>query len=112
MESTEQMTGTAEKMARNTQESFRTLVEHSVGIQERNVRFAQGVAEASIKEMRQQAEANRQVTGELIQRAEGQREATKHLMEQSVEAYLDLLYSPLYYYREGMESNGKADGQQ
>jgi hypothetical protein len=77
-------------------------VDHAVGLQERNVRFAQGVVEDSIRELRQQAESNRALTQELVDRAERQRDALQTLVEESVDAYMDLAYAPLSYYRQGL----------
>jgi hypothetical protein len=77
-------------------------VDHAVGLQERNVRFAQGLVEDSIRELRQQAESNRALTQELVDGAERQRDALQTLFEESVDAYMDLAYAPLYYYRQGL----------
>jgi len=42
----------AENLAETTRDSYQTVVDHAVGLQERNVRFAQGVVDGSIKELR------------------------------------------------------------
>ncbi|HEX5975323.1 MAG TPA: hypothetical protein VFY57_09210, partial [Rubrobacteraceae bacterium] len=94
----------AERLAETTRDSFGTVVDHAVGLQERNVRFAQGVVEGSIRELRQQAESNRALTQELVDRAERQRDALQTLVEESVDAYMDLAYAPLSYYKEGLEA--------
>ena len=94
----------AERLAQTTRDSFGTVVDHAVGLQERNVRFAQGLVDDSIKELRYQAESNRALTQELVERAEKQRGAYKTLVEESVDAYLDLAYAPLSYYKEGLEA--------
>ena len=94
----------AERLAQTTRDSFGTVIDHAVGLQERNVRFAQGLVDDSIKELRYQAESNRALTQELVERAEKQRGAYKTLVEESVDAYLDLAYAPLSYYKEGLEA--------
>ena len=98
----------AEKLADTTRDSYRTVVDHAVGLQERNVRFVQGVVDGSIKELRHQAESNRAVTRELVRRVEQQRDAYQTLGEQSLDAYLDLVYAPLSYYKEGLQAAKKA----
>lgn len=98
----------AERLAETTRDSFGTVVDHAVGLQERNVRFAQGLVEGSIKELRSQAESNRAMTQELVERAEKQRVAFQTLVEESVDAYMDLAYAPLSYYKEGLEVAGRA----
>jgi hypothetical protein len=79
-------------------------VDHAVGLQERNVRFAQGIVDGAIKELRQQAESNRSVVGELFERADEQRDAYQALVEQTLDAYMDLAYAPLAYYKENLEA--------
>ncbi len=98
----------AERLAETTRDSFGTVVDHAVGLQERNVRFAQGLVEGSIKELRSQAESNRTMTQELVERAERQRDAYQTLVDESLDAYMDLAYAPLSYYKEGLEAAGKA----
>jgi hypothetical protein len=94
----------AERLAETTRDSFGTVLDHAVGLQERNVRFAQGLVDGTIKELRQQAESNRAMTQELVERAERQRDAFQTLLEESVDAYMDLAYAPFSYYKEGLEA--------
>ncbi len=98
----------AERLAETTRDSFETVLDHAVGLQERNVRFAQGLVDSSIKELRYQAESNRAVTQELVERTERQRDAFQTLLEESVDAYMDLAYAPFSYYKEGLEAAKKA----
>ncbi len=93
----------AERLAETTRDSFGTIVDHAVGLQERNVRFAQGLVDGSIEELRYQAESNRAMTQEIVERAEKQREAFQTLVEESVDAYMDLAYAPFSFYKEGLE---------
>jgi hypothetical protein len=98
----------AERLAETTRDSFETVLDHAVGLQERNVRFAQGLVDSSIKELRYQAESNRAMTQELVERTERQRDAFQTLLEESVDAYMDLAYAPFSYYKEGLEAAKKA----
>lgn len=93
----------AEYLAETTRDSYQTVVDHAVGMQERNVRFAQEVVDGSIKELRYQAESNRAMTQEFVERAEKQRDAFQTLIGESVDAYMDFVYAPLNYYKEGLE---------
>jgi CRISPR/Cas system-associated exonuclease Cas4 (RecB family) len=97
-----------ERLAETTRDSYLTVVDHTVGLQERNVRFAQGLVDSSIKELRFQAESNRAMTQELVERAEKQRDAFQTVLEESVDAYMDFLFAPLSYYKEGLEAAKKA----
>jgi hypothetical protein len=97
----------AERLAETTRDSFGTILDHAVALQERNVRFAQGLVDDSIKELRHQVESNRVMTQELVERAEKQRDAFQTLLEESVDAYMDLAYVPFSYYKEGLEAAKK-----
>ena len=92
----------AERLAETTRDSFGTILDHAVALQERNVRFAQGLVDDSIKELRHQVESNRVMTQELVERAERQRDAFQTLLEESIDAYMDVLYTPFAYYRQGL----------
>jgi hypothetical protein len=92
----------AEQLAKTTGDSYRAVIDHVVALQERNVRFAQGLVDGSIKELRYQAESNRAMAQELLERAERQREAFQRLLEESVEAYMELAYAPFSYFRQGL----------
>jgi transcriptional regulator of heat shock response len=108
MATAEKANKAVERLAETTRDSYQTVVDHAVGLQERNVRFAQGMVDGTIKELRYQAESNRSAIGELFERAEDQRDAYHALVEQSLEAYVDLAYAPFTYYKEGLEAARKA----
>ena len=92
-----------ERLAETTRDSYQTVLDHAVGMQERNARLAQALVDSSIKELRQQAETNRSVVGELFEAAERQRGAYQALVEESLEGYMNLAYAPFSLYREGMD---------
>ena len=108
MANTDKANKAVENMAEVTKNSYQTVIDHTVALQERNVRFAQGVVDNSIKEIRQQAESNRAMTQELVERAEKQRDAFQTMVEEGVNAYMDLAYAPFSYYKEGLEYAKKA----
>ncbi len=107
MASMDKVNEAVERLAESTRDSYQTVLDHAVGLQERNVRFAQGLVDSSIKELRHQAESNRSMVGELFERAEQQREAYQALVEQSMSSYVNLAYAPFSYYREGLEATRK-----
>ncbi len=110
MVNTEKANKAVERLAETTRDSYQTVMDHAVGLQERNVRFAQGLVDGSIRELRHQAESNRSVLGELFERAEQQRDAYQELVEQSLDGYMNLAYAPFSYYREGLEAVRKVAG--
>jgi hypothetical protein len=93
---------TAERLAKTSGDSYKTVIDHVVAQQERNVRFAQELFDGTAREIRHQAESNRALTQELVERAEKQRDAFRTLVGESIDAYTDLLYAPLAYYRQGL----------
>jgi hypothetical protein len=93
---------TVERLAKTSADSYKVVIDHVVAQQERNVRFAQGVLDDAARELRHQADSNRSVVGELVERAEVQRDAYRTLAGEWADAYTDLLYGPFAYYRQGL----------
>jgi hypothetical protein len=93
---------TAERLAKANGDTYKVVVDHFAAQQERSVRFAQEVLDGAVREVRHQAESNRSLTQELVERVEQQRGAYQTLVGQSVDAYMDLLYAPLSYYKQGL----------
>lgn len=108
MANKDKMEKAAQNAAETTRDSVQTVVDHTVGLQERNVQFAQSVTDGYIKEMRHQAESNRAMLEEFATRAEKQRDAYQTLVSETVDAYMDFAYAPFSYYREGLQAVGKA----
>ncbi len=108
MASREKAKGAVEELARTTRDSYERVLDHTMAMQERNVRFAQEVVDHSINELRGQAESNRALTEELVERAQKQRDALQTVVEQSLDAYMDLAFAPLSYYKEGLAVAGEA----
>jgi hypothetical protein len=93
----------AEQLAKTTGDSYKTVVDHTVALQERNLKFWQEAFSGVVREIRGQAESNRALTQELVERAEKQRGAFRTLLEESVDGYVDLVYAPFAYYRRGLQ---------
>jgi uncharacterized protein YktB (UPF0637 family) len=93
---------TVERLAKTSADSYKVVVDHVVAQQERNVRFAQGVLDDAARELRHQADSNGSVVGELVERAEAQRDAYRTLAGEWADAYTDLLYAPFSYYRQDL----------
>ncbi len=102
MDTMQKVNRTVEQMAKTGADSYKRVVDHAVAQQERNVRFAREIFDGTAREIRHQAESNRALTQELIERAETQRDTFQTLVGESADAYRDLLYTPLAYYRQGL----------
>ncbi len=102
METMERTGKMAEQLAKTGGDAYKLVVDHIAAQQERGVRFAQETLDGAVREVRHQAESNRALTQELVERAERQRGAFQTLVGQSVDAYMDLVYAPLSYYGQGL----------
>jgi hypothetical protein len=102
METLRRTNRTAERLAKTSADSYKIVVDHIAAQQERNVRFAQGLLDDAARELRHQAEGNRSVVGELVERAEARRDAYRTLVGEWVDAYAELLYAPFAYYGQGL----------
>jgi hypothetical protein len=111
----------SERLLEATWDTYKTLVNHTLSLQQRNAKFVREMVDDSIEELRRQAESNRVMTRELFELAEGQREAFREFVERSVlDTYTNFLFEPFTpcsYYREerrsvapasdGSRSNGR-----
>ena len=93
MASSQRVGVAAERFAKTAQDSYQRVLDQIMALHERNTRFAQDMLDAFYREYRQQAEANRAVTQELLEHAEEQ-----------YDAYVDLFYAPFSYYKEGLKA--------
>lgn len=85
----------AVRFAKTSQDSYQRVLDHMMALQERNTRFARDMLDAFYREYRQRVEANRAVTQELLEH-----------VEEQYDAYMDLFYAPLSYYKEGLKATG------
>ncbi|MGB3681311.1 MAG: hypothetical protein WA990_02375 [Rubrobacteraceae bacterium] len=93
----------AEQLSKATGDSFKVAVDHTVALQERNTKFARAMFENGTREIRQQTESNRAMVQEFVERAEQQREAFQTVVEESVDTYMDFVFAPLSYYKQGLQ---------
>jgi hypothetical protein len=93
---------TAERLVEMSGDTYKVVADHFAAQQERSVRLAQEVLDGAMREVRHQAESNRSPTRQLVERAEQQRGTYQTLVEQSGDAYMDLLYVPLSYHKQGL----------
>ncbi|CAN5639166.1 hypothetical protein BH24ACT22_BH24ACT22_08060 [soil metagenome] len=103
MTTMEKTTEVTKQAMETTRDSYKTVVDHTIALQQRNVKFWQDMFETGTREIRQQAESNRAMTQELVERAEKQRGALQSLAGESVDTYMDLVYAPLSYYKQGLK---------
>ena len=98
-----QINEAAEKFADAVKESYRIVAGRAVSAQELNTELTQNFFNSVINNLRAQAETNRQMTQELVDQQERQREATQALTQESMGAYMDFLNSMFSYYQGAVE---------
>lgn len=103
MATVEKTNKAVEQMSKVTNDYFKSAVDQAGSLQERNTKFARTMFESGTREIRQQAESNRALAQDLVARTEQQREAFQTLVEESVDAYMDLVSAPLAYYKQGLK---------
>ena len=97
-----------EQMTEVVRESYQTIAEGAVGLQERNVRFSQSFFETWNETLRGQAEANRDMAQALAEQIQRQQEASRIIVQESVGAYMDFLNSMFSFSQKGLESAKRA----
>jgi len=102
-ESTRTLIETVSGQAQKPQEVFLTVVNSTVAAQERNLQFAQSVIENGIRVLQSHAEANRALAQELIDQSRKQQDVFQTLVNTSVEAYVNSLYTPFSYYKQVLD---------
>ena len=102
MDTTKHTKEIVERLAKTSGDSYKMVTDHIVAEQERSVKFAREMLDSTSREIRHQAESNRVMTREIVERAEEQRDAFRTLVSESVDTYTDLLYAPLAHYRQGL----------
>ncbi len=108
--SRENVDAAAERLARTAQGSCEMLVEHAVTLGERNVRFAEDMVIALVREYRRQTEANLSIMQDLFERAEQQSDDLQTVANESLEAYADLFYAPFRHHGKGFGAARKTVG--
>ena len=99
----QQINEAAEKFANAVTESYRTVAERSVNAQELNAELTQNFFNGVIQNLRNQAESNRQMTEQLSEHQQRQREATQALTQESVNTYMDFVNSMFSYWQGNVE---------
>jgi polyhydroxyalkanoate synthesis regulator phasin len=93
----------AEKFADALKESYQSIADRSVSAQELNAELTQDFFNGVINNLRTQAEGNRALYEDLIEQQRKQREASRTLAQESVNAYTDFLDSMFVYYKGNLD---------
>jgi hypothetical protein len=99
----QQVNEAAEKFADALKESYQSIADRSVSAQELNTQLTQDFFNGVIDNLRTQAEGNRALSEDLIGQQRKQREASRALAQESVNAYTDFLNSMFDYYKGNLD---------
>lgn len=93
----------AEKFAEAVRESYQAVAERGASAQELNTQLTQNFFNSVLENLRSQADSNRELTQQLIEQQEKQREATQALTQESLSAYADFMNSMFAYYQGNLD---------
>jgi hypothetical protein len=93
----------AEEFADAVRDSYRVVTDRAASAQHLNAELTQNFFNSVINNLHAQAEGARQITKELADQQERQREVTQALTQESVGAYMDFVNSLFSYYQEASE---------
>ena len=99
----QQVNEAAEKFADALKESYQSIADRSVSAQELNAQLTQDFFNGVINNLRTQAEGNRALSEDLVEQQRKQREASRALAKESVNAYTDFLGSMFAYYKGNLD---------
>lgn len=98
-----QVNEAAEKFAEAVRESYQAVAERGASAQELNTELTQNFFNSVLANLRSQAESNRELSQQLIEQQQKQREATQALTQESMNAYSDFMNSMFAYYQGNLE---------
>jgi hypothetical protein len=98
-----QVNEAAEKFAEAVRESYQAVAERGQSAQELNTQLTQNFFNSVLENLRSQAESNRELSQQLIEQQQKQREATQAMTQESMNAYTDFMNSMFAYYQGNLE---------
>ena len=91
-----------EQLADSARQSFPTLADRTVALQESNLRLAQGFFQSYAARLRSQTQSNREAAQNLQEQGQRQREAFETMSQEAANASSELLNSALSFYQEAL----------
>jgi hypothetical protein len=85
-------------------QSYKTVAERGVSVQEGSAQVTEVFFNQTIKNLRAQAEENRQASQQLVDQQQRQADAAKTLTQESVGAYMEFMDSMFSYWQGGIET--------
>jgi len=98
------ITQASEQLTDSAQQSFRMLADRTVALQESNLKLTQNFFQNWIEQVHNRTQATREVTQNLQEQGQRQREAVETLSQEGTNAYSEFLNSALSFYQEALST--------
>lgn len=93
-----------EEQLSKQQGSFQSIIDRAAAAQERNLRFARGVAEEGTSVLKKHVDDMRTLITSLEEQTKRQQEAFQELSHESIDAYMQFFAAPFAYFQKSMET--------
>jgi len=91
-------------MVKSLREANDAMSDSIIAAQERNVKFAQSLFANTAEVFKSQTESTRALAEELTEQVVKQQKAFQKVVHELVDAYMEISYSPLSYYKQAFET--------
>src|SRR4028119_1857590 len=99
------ITQASEQLTDSARQSFQTLADRTVALQESNLRLTQNFFQNWIEQVNNQAQGTREATQNLAEQGQRQREAVETLSQEGANAYTAVLNPATAVYQEAVETD-------
>jgi polyhydroxyalkanoate synthesis regulator phasin len=89
-------------------DTYQTAVAGAAAAQERNVKLVQTLVESGIEELKSQNETAQTIFQTLAQQSEKQRQAVQTIARETMDAYVNFMFTPFSFYQRSYETARQA----
>jgi len=104
VESTRALMREEVEQSRSQTPDFQAVVNSAITAQERNLRYAQSIVESEAELLKSHLNATRDLWQKLAEQSQKQQEAFQSLLHESVDMYVNFLFTPFSYYRQAVDT--------
>lgn len=104
VESTRALMREEVEQSRSQTADFQAVVNSAITAQERNLRYAQSIVESEAELLKSHLNATRDLWQKLAEQSQKQQEAFQSLLHESVDMYVNFLFTPFSYYRQAVDT--------
>jgi len=104
VESTRALMREEVEQSRSQTADFQAVVNSAIAAQERNLHYAQSIVESEAELLKSHLNATRELWQKLAEQSQKQQEAFQSLLHESVDMYVNFLFTPFSYYRQAVDT--------